>query len=692
MPSSNARYSRYDILFEPIKIGPVTMKNRFYQVPHCNGMGYARPQSLAAMRGIKAEGGWGAVCTEEVEIHPSSEISPSIEGRLWDKSDIPAHRLMTSAVHEHDALAGIELVHNGFHAPNRTSRLPPMAPSPIPVDSYDPVHARAMDLTDIKNFRKWHRQAALNAREAGYDIIYVYAGHCMTTLMHFMLERFNHRSDNYGGTIKNRVRLTREVISEVKDAVGDQCAIAFRFAVDELMGKGGMTSEGEAQEVVGLLAELPDLWDVNISGWSHDSSTARFEPIEGYQEKYTSFVKSLTTKPVVGVGRFTSPDAMVSQIKRGVLDLIGAARPSIADPFLPNKIAQGRIDEIRECIGCNICVSGDNLSVPIRCTQNPTMGEEWRRKWHPEKIAPKASDSSVLVVGAGPSGLEAALQLANRGYQVTLAEAGKDLGGRATKESQLPGLSSYARVRDYRVNLLTQMANVEIYKDSPLDEDAILDFGFPHVLLATGSHWRRDGTGRYHQHPIPGLDTIPSFTPDDIMDGEIPTGHIVIFDDDHYYMGGVLAEKLINAGHKVTLVTPAAKVSAWSEYTLEQEKIQAKLINLGVELITNQAISHVTESKIELSCTYTGKTKNIQGDSLLLITARYANDALFHQLESDPDKLNKAGIKTLEVIGDAYSPGSLASAVYYGHLAARCLEGESWDAALFGGERPGLIS
>ncbi|WP_419903942.1 FAD-dependent oxidoreductase [Kiloniella sp.] len=692
MSVQHNRDPRYDILFEPVKIGPVTTKNRFYQVPHCNGLGYARPKSLAAMRGMKAEGGWGAICTEEVEIHPSSEISPYIEGRLWDRNDIPAHRLMTDAVHKHGALAGVELVHNGFHAPNRTSRLPPMAPSAMPVDAYDPVHARAMDLTDIRNLRKWYRAAAINARDAGYDIVYVYAGHCMTTLMHFMLSRFNHRSDQYGGSIENRVRLTREILEEVKDAVGDQCGIAFRFAVDELLGKEGMTSDGEAQDVVGMLAELPDLWDVNISGWSQDSSTARFEPIEGYQEKYTAFVKSMTTKPVVGVGRFTSADAMVSQIKRGVLDLIGAARPSIADPFLPNKISEGRIDEVRECIGCNMCVSGDNLSVPIRCTQNPTMGEEWRRKWHPEKIEPKASDDAVLVVGSGPSGLECALQLSNRGYQVTLAEAGIELGGRSTKESKLPGLASYARVRDYRTNLLQQKSNVEIYLDSELDEAAILEFGFSHVLLATGSHWRKDGTGRHHHQPIPGLDTLPTFTPDDLMSGEAPKGHVVIFDDDHYYMGGVLAEKLIAAGNSVSLVTPAVKASAWTEYTLEQERIQAKLINLGIEIITSQAVAAVKGNEIELSCTYTGKTKSITADALVLVTARNANDDLYQSLKSSPDKLIDAGIKTLEIIGDAYSPGSLASAVYYGHLAARCFEGENWDAALFDGERPGLIS
>ena len=138
--------------------------------------------------------------------------------------------------------------------------------------------------------------------------------------------------------------------------------------------------------------------------------TSRFSP-EGFQEEYTGFVKSLTTKPVVGVGRFTSPDTMVSQIKRGVLDFIGAARASIADPFLPKKIEEGRLDDIRECIGCNICVAYNNVYVPIRCTQNPTQSEEWRKSWHPEKIPEKDTDDTILIVGAGPAGLEAARAL-----------------------------------------------------------------------------------------------------------------------------------------------------------------------------------------------------------------------------------------------------------------------------------------
>src|SRR5262249_33132737 len=168
--------------------------------------------------------------------------------------------------------------------------------------------------------------------------------------------------------------------------------------------------------------------------WEDDSVTARFGE-EAEQERYVRGLKALTSKPVVGVGRFTSPDLMARMVREGVLDFIGAARPSIADPFLPKKIEEGRYEDIRECIGCNICVAGDGTIAPLRCTQNPTMGEEWRRGWHPERIRPKRSDARVLVVGAGPAGLEAAQALGHRGYEVTLADRGRALGGRVALEA-----------------------------------------------------------------------------------------------------------------------------------------------------------------------------------------------------------------------------------------------------------------
>lgn len=301
---------RHQILFDPVRIGPVTAKNRFYQVPHCNGMGYVRPQSHAAMRGVKAEGGWAVVSTEEVEIHPSSDVSPFIEGRLWDDRDIPALALMTDAIHNHGALAAIELVHAGMHASNAYSREVALAPSHIVSPTYSPAQARAMTKSDIRDFRRWHRDAALRARRAGFDIIYVYSGHSLSLPMHFLQTRHNHRTDEYGGSLVNRCRLLRELIEDTKEAVGKDCAIAVRFAVDELRGADGITAQGEGREVVERLAELPDLWDVNVSDWSNDSVTSRFAG-EGFQEDFVRFVKTVTSKPVVGVERFTSPDTMV---------------------------------------------------------------------------------------------------------------------------------------------------------------------------------------------------------------------------------------------------------------------------------------------------------------------------------------------------------------------------------------------
>jgi len=341
-----------------------------------------------------------------------------------------------------------------------------------------PVQAKALSLTEIRAFREAHKAAARRAVQAGYDIIYVYAAHDLSILSHFLSINTNKRVDQYGGSLLNRTRLLREVIEDTLEVANNERAVALRFSVAEPGKAHGLTSDGEGRDVVEALADLPDLWDVNISGWSNDSATARFSD-EGFQLPYTDFVKSITSKPVVGVGRFTSPDMMVSMINNGRLDLIGAARPSIADPFLPNKIKSGEIEQIRECIGCNICVSMDSYGLPIRCTQNPTISEEWRQGWHPEFPASiHTSQSHVkhhLVVGAGPAGLECALTLLKAGQEVTIADAAAEPGGRVTQESRLPGLSSWARVRDYRLQYIKQSARANLYLNSAMTAQEIID-------------------------------------------------------------------------------------------------------------------------------------------------------------------------------------------------------------------------
>ncbi len=666
----------YSVLFEPVRVGPVTARNRFYQVPHCNGMGHLRPQAEAAMRAMKAEGGWAVVSNQETEIHPTSDLSPFAENRLWDERDIPALRLMTEAVHEKGSLAAIELAHNGHHAQNHLSRAPLLAPSELALQTAYPKQARAMDKSDIREFRKWHRAAARRSREAGFDIVYIYAGHHMTLPHHFLLPQFNDRTDEYGGSLENRVRLTRELLEETKEEVGDDCAIALRFAVDEMLGPEGMQAQEEGRAVVELLAELPDLWDVNVANWSNDSATTRFEPRDGFQTSYIEFVKQVTSKPVVGVGRFTSPDLMVSLVKKGILDFIGAARPSIADPFLPNKIKEGRIEEIRECIGCNICVSADSLGVPIRCTQNPTMGEEWRRGWHPEIIEHRGKEEAALVVGSGPAGLECAMQLARRGYDVTLAEAKQELGGRVLQESGLTGLSAWKRVADHRIYDLQQRGNVQLFTDSRLSASEVVELGIPNVFLATGSTWRRDGRGKSAFRGIAIEAGTRVFTPDDIMSGQVPAdGPVLIFDDDQAYLGGVLADHLAQAGHEVVFVTPASMVSPFTELTLEQIKVQRSLLEKGVRLVLSKTLASIAPGQAKVRCAYTGREQSIECSSVVLITQRTRETGLYDELRG----LTDSPLTKLELIGDAANPGLIADAVFSGHMAARNFERDAGD-------------
>jgi dimethylamine/trimethylamine dehydrogenase len=668
------RDARYDILFEPVRIGPVTARNRFYQAPHCSGMGHRYPQSDAAMRGVKAEGGWAVICTQETEIHPTSDISPSNQARNWDDRDIARLALMADAVHQHGSLAALELAHNGLHASNRYSRLAPLAPSHAVVDNDDPVQARAMDRSDIRALRRWYRDSALRGRAAGYDIIYVYAGHDMSMLQHFLSRRHNHRTDEYGGSFENRLRLFRETIADVRDAIGDRCALAVRLAVDELLGDEGIGFESEGRDIVAALAEEPDLWDVNISDWANDSQTSRFSE-EGYQEPYISFVKSLTSKPVVGVGRYTSPDSMVRVVRKGVMDLIGAARPSIADPFLPKKIEEGRIDDIRECIGCNICVSGDNLCVPMRCTQNPTVGEEWRNGWHPEVIPAATKKEPVLVVGGGPAGLEAARALSQRGVSVILAEAGEEWGGRVSRESRLPGLAAWTRVRDWRLGQLQRSPDVEMYLSSRLTAENVLEYGIANVALATGAKWRCDGVGRTHRRPLSFVATGALVSPDDLLERGAAAisadGPVVIFDDDRYYMASVLAELTARAGLETIYVTPAPIVAPWTVNTLEQRRIQLRLLELNVTIMPLRELAGRTADALTLACVYTGKQSHIACGSLVPVTGRTPDDGLWQSLQNLVPAWSDAGLLRVERLGDCLAPGIIASAVYSGHQFAR---------------------
>ncbi|MGI8738672.1 MAG: FAD-dependent oxidoreductase [Gammaproteobacteria bacterium] len=697
-----ARDPKHDILFEPINIGPKTLPNRFYQVPHCIGAGSDKPGFQAAHRSIKAEGGWGGINTEYCSIHPESDDTMRLSARLWDDGDVRNLSAMTEHIHKYGSLAGVEMWYGGAHAPCMETRCTPRGPSQYASEFETLTYCKEMDLDDIDMVQGFYVDAAKRARDAGFDIVYVYGGHSYLPLQ-FLSPFYNKRSDNYGGSLENRARFWVETLEKVKKAVGDDCAVATRFAVDTLYGPDAIEVEVDGMKFVELADPYVDVWDVNvgdIAEWGEDAGPSRFYR-QGHQIPWQKFIKEVTKKPVLGVGRFTDPEKMAEVIRAGQLDIIGAARPSISDPWLPRKIDEGRIDDIRVCIGCNVCISRWEIGgPPMICTQNATAGEEYRRGWHPEKFPKAGSDDSVLVVGAGPAGSECARVLLERGYTVHLYDSAEKVGGHNNDVStHLPGLGEWGYHRDYREQQIQKLLKKN--KDSqlalgqnPMTVDAALDYGAEKIVIATGASWNTDGTNALTHAPIPGADASrdDQITPEQIYAGNKEIGKkVIILSADPYYMTPSLAQKLAEAGREVTIVDGVG-LGSYMEFTLEFPNTMRMLHENHVEITGESFASRIEPGRIEIYNLYGDGSKReyrgpgklprrentthqwLEFDTLVLVTGRHSNDELYRGLKARKDEWSDNGVKDVYVIGDAWAPKLMADSTFEGHRLAREIE------------------
>jgi dimethylamine/trimethylamine dehydrogenase len=696
-----ARDPKHDILFEPIQIGPKTLRNRFYQVPHCIGAGSDKPGFQAAHRSLKAEGGWAALNTEYCSIHPESDDTMRLSARIWDEGDVRNLKAMTDEVHKHGALAGIELWYGGAHAPNLESRATSRGPSQYASEFETLSYCKEMDHADIAQVQQHYVDAALRARDAGFDIVYVYGAHSYLPLQ-FLNPYYNKRTDEYGGSLENRARFWLETLEKVRAAVGKDCAIATRFAIDTIYGPGQIEAEVDGMAFIKLADHLVDLWDVDvgdIAEWGEDAGPSRFYQ-QGHQIPWTKFVKQVSKKPVLGVGRFTDPEKMTEIVTKGYADIIGAARPSISDPFLPNKVNEGRVDDIRVCIGCNVCISRWEIGgPPMICTQNATAGEEYRRGWHPEKFRQTKSKDAVLVVGAGPSGAEAARVLMESNYVVHLYDTAEKIGGHLNSLVTLPGLGEWGYHRDYRETQLNKL--VKKNKDSQialgqkaLTADDVLEYGAEKVIIATGSSWNTDGNNCLSHEAIPGADAslADQLTPEQVFAGKKAIGkRVVILNADSYFMAPSLAEKLALEGHEVTIVS-GVHLAKYMEFTLEYPNMMRRLHELKVEEIGSHFCSRIEPGRMEIYNQYGDGSKRsyrgpgvpprdanethhwIEYDSLVLVTGRHSECELFNELKARESEWAENDIKGIYLIGDAEAPRLIADATFSGHRVARELE------------------
>ncbi len=696
-----ARDPKHDILFQPIKIGPKTLRNRFYQVPHCIGAGSDKPGFQAAHRSLKAEGGWAGINTEYCSIHPESDDTHRLSARIWDAGDVRNLRAMTDHIHHFGSLAGVELWYGSSHAPCMESRATPRGPSQYASEFETLTYCKEMDLDDIATVQQYYVDAALRSRDAGFDIVYVYGAHSYLPLQ-FLSPYYNKRKDKYGGSLENRARFWLETLEKVRRAVGNDTAIATRFAVDTLYGDSGVEVENDGMKFIALADPLVDLWDVDvgdIAEWGEDAGPSRFYQ-QGHQVPWTRFVKQVAKKPVLGVGRFTDPEKMTEIVTKGIADIIGAARPSISDPWLPKKIEEGRYDDIRVCIGCNVCISRWEIGgPPMICTQNATAGEEYRRGWHPEKFPKRGSDDSILVVGAGPSGSECARVLMERGYTVHLYDTAAKIGGHLNSVVTLPGLGEWGYHRDYRELQINKL--VKKNKQSqvalgqkPMTAETALTYGAEKIVVATGSSWNTDGTNCLSHDPIPGADASKAdqLTPEQVLEGKKPIGkRVVILNADTYFMAPSLAEKLAVAGHEVTIVT-GVHLANYMHFTLEYPNMMRRMHELHIKEMHNAFSSRIEKGRLEVydifgdgsKRTYRGRgqlprdvnksQRWVEFDSLVLVTGRHSNSSLYTELKARQGEWQKNGVKDVYLIGDAEAPRLIADATFTGQRLAREIE------------------
>jgi dimethylamine/trimethylamine dehydrogenase len=670
---------RHAILFEPLPIGPKTLRNRFYQVPHATGYGTLKPSSLAGYRATRAEGGWAAVNMGWAPVCESTDEWPGISARIWDAEDARRLRPSVEHIHEHGALAGIELHHGGVLAMRRESRWHALSPSglgsELPPPAGLPEVPKEMDRDDIEIVQQAFVNAAVRARDTGFDIIYVYAG-CGYLMAQFMSPFHNKRTDEYGGSVQNRARMWIETLTRVREAVGDDCAIASRLAADT-DGPWGHGLE-DTLELVRMADHLVDLWDVNMGSYlnmDRDISPSRFFP-QGHNLEWIGKVRTATDKPIVGVSRMSSPDVMADAVRDGSIDLVGSARQSIADPFFPQKVQEGRLDELRECMGVNACLA-TLFKGHMSCAQNATAGEEFRRGWHPEKYEPAANAHlNALVVGAGPAGLECAIVLAKRGFQrVHLVEATDQVGGTLRWIPRLPGLAEWGRFLDYRLVQLAKLPNVDVIVGTRLDADSVREYGAELVIVATGASWSGDGLSPASHEALAGADAALDhvFTPEQIMvDGQRPPAgtSVAVYDTEGYFMGAGIAELLHGEGYAVHIVTPHQQVAGQCDVTGEGHRLRTRLHELGIVFHRSVFLTDVAPGRLSGLGEF-GEPFTLDADATVLVTHRLPENRLYRELVADRTELAAAGIQGLFQVGDCVSPRMLVDTVFDGHRLGR---------------------
>lgn len=661
---------RFTHVLEPIKINQVEIKNRIFRSGHATKLGQGViNDKLIAYHVARARAGVGMSMTEVALIHPTCATNRTIDA--WDDSVIPGFRALSDAVHVHGMKMFAQIWHAGHVYPgfDGISWGPSAVPSPL---GGVPL---AMNDEMIEELIACYAATSRRAREGGIDGVEVHFGHGY--LIHqFLSPLANTRTDGYGGSLQNRMRFGQKVLRAVRAAVGEDYAVGIR--ISDTHAPGGATVEECAQVVAELCKEgLIDFVNGSMGSY-HDLPSmlpAMDTPVGVMLPSAGPIIAGANaTRDVVRMtaGRFQTLEEADQVIRDDVADMVSIVRGMIADPDLVRKTLEGRPEEVRPCLGCNQgCVGG--IIVPggqLGCVVNPTVGLE--DTLHESRIEVSRHPQTVIVVGGGPSGMEAARIARLAGHRVILFEAQKSLGGAVNIARRAPNLAALGDITTwlereiYRlgvdVRLSTYAEIGEIYAETP---DA--------VIVATGSYPRMDGWQSNLAHlPIEGCDGKQVFNSHDIFDADRSQlgRNTVIYDDIGHYEAVAVAEYLITQGLAVTFITRHPMLSPIGARTVRIERALTRLHAGTFTLVANANLARIGEDFVDYNVIGRTERRSVPADSVVLISG---NLPLADIYQSARDRRNDTHPFSLEIIGDAKSPRDLQAAIAEGHMAGRTL-------------------
>ncbi len=657
-------------VFSPLQIGPVTVRNRLMTTSHWNKLAESDPHgyNLWSFYGERAmhywaersKGGWGLIIAGQTVVHPSCGTGrPS----AYMEESIPEYTRIARAIHDHGAKVFVQINHLGRHrASDSADWGPAWGPSSVPIqDAMGKGQlCKEMEKEEIASVVAGFAKTAKNLQVAGFDGVEVHAAHDYL-LDQFLTPVHNRRTDEYGGSLDNRLRFTLEAIDAVRKGCGRDFAVGVRLNGEWPIPSG--FSSDESTEVARRLQATGQVDFINVTAWPMHYAIAPSGEPHGQLVPFAKAVKDVVTDiRVFAIGRIVDPLHAEKILAEGGADMIAMNRASIADAELPNKAREGRFDDIRRCTGsgqgCMATAGG-----PLMCTQNATVAQE--KEWGIGTLKPAEARKRVLIVGGGPAGMEAAIVASQRGHEVVLSEKSGVLGGQINLFVRSPRHGEMAHVVDWRKRQIEKLG-VEVRFETEVTPDIVAGFGADAVVVATGSTPRRD---RWY-HPTPHLPSIPGshlphvFSPWDALEGTLDDRrHVVVVDAVGYYPSSHPLEYLAARGCRVSGVCGGA-VFAPEIVNIDRPAFSKFVRSKDVTFFTMSTVKEIRRDSVTIMNGQTGQEFTIDDvDAVVLSVGNTPNDELFHAL--------KGQVPVLHRIGDCLAPRTIEFAVHEGHKIGR---------------------